>query len=403
MKAEIITVGTEILLGQIVNTNATYIAQYLADIGYDVFYQTTVGDNEQRLLDELQKAHSRSDLVVLCGGLGPTKDDLTKEVVARHVSSSLEYDEHGLQHVLDFFEGSQRPMTENNKKQGLTIKGGITLQNPAGLACGVLYDFEGTSYVLLPGPPRELQAMMESELKEILINRLPEETHLISRYLRFMGIGESQIAKDLEELMDEQTNPTIAPYANSNEVMLRLTAKHASIETANEWLDNIEERIQARVGEYFYGYGEHNSIENVVIRALSQKGKTISVVEGRTGGACLERLSRISGYEEVCVGGIVLSSDASKQTFLQTDNGEMTRETTIRMAERSRELTGADYGLGVDAIIEQKGYSQPLGKIMVAISTETGLHVEEYMIKRERDYIVDGAVKRSLNQLRQLI
>ena len=403
MKAEMITVGTEILLGQIVNTNATYIAQYLADIGYDVFYQTTVGDNEHRLLDELERAHKRSDLVILCGGLGPTKDDLTKEVVARHVSSSLEYDEYGLQHVLDFFEGSQRPMTENNKKQGLTIKGGIALQNPAGLACGVLYDFEETCYVLLPGPPRELKAMMESELKEILINRLPEETHLVSRYLRFMGIGESQIAKDLEDLMDKQTNPTIAPYANSNEVMLRLTAKHASIKTANEWLDEVEAKIQARVGSYFYGYGEHNSIENVVLKKLAQKGKTISIVEGMTGGACLERLSRVPGYEEVCVGGVVLSSNASKKGFLHTDNGDVTKESTMQMAERSRELVGADYGLGVDAIIDRTDGSQPVGTIIVAVSSESGIDVEEYLINRERDYIVDGAVKRSLNQLRQLI
>ncbi|MDT2829908.1 competence/damage-inducible protein A [Vagococcus carniphilus] len=408
MKAEIIAVGTEILLGQIVNTNAAYLSQYLTNLGFDIYHQEVVGDNEERLLKVLDEASQRSDLVVVCGGLGPTEDDLTKQTVAKYVGKSLVYDEEALAHVIDFFKYSKKPMAENNKQQALTIEGAKTIQNNAGLACGLLYKEERTHYLLLPGPPSEMKAMAENGVTSLLKEILPNRTKLVSRYLRFIGIGESRLVTDLKELIDNQTNPTIAPYAKSNEVMLRITAKCESEEQGSQMLDVMEKEIKQLVGEYFYGYGENLTMEEVVVSLLKEKQQTLTVVEGLTGGLCQNRLTDIPGSSSVYPGGFITYSTKSKADLLGISveelesKGVYNQQTVEQLAIQGSDQMETDYALAIIGIAGPTNEEdQPVGTLYLALKTPTKVLSETMIINRERDYIRDGAVKHAFNLLRK--
>lgn len=408
MKAEIIAVGTEILLGQIVNTNAAYLSQYLTNLGFDIYHQEVVGDNEERLLKVLDEASQRSDLVVVCGGLGPTEDDLTKQTVAKYVGKPLVYDEEALAHVIDFFKYSKKPMTENNKQQALTIEGAKTIQNNAGLACGLLYEKKRTHYLLLPGPPSEMKAMAEDGVTPLLREILPNHTKLVSRYLRFIGIGESRLVTDLKELIDNQTNPTIAPYAKSNEVMLRITAKCDSEEQGNQMLDVMEKEIDQLVGDYFYGYGENLTMEEVVVSLLKEKQQTLTVVEGLTGGLCQNRLTDIPGSSSVYPGGFITYSAKSKADLLGLSVEELdskgiyNQQTVEQLAIQGSNRMTTDYALAIIGIAGPTNEEdQPVGTLYLALKTPTKVLSETMIINRERDYIRDGAVKHAFNLLRK--
>lgn len=275
MKSEIIAVGTELLLGQVVNTNATFLSEQLADLGIDVYYQTVVGDNPTRLEELIQLAETRSELIILCGGLGPTEDDLTKEVTAKHLGRELIQNTEGYKKLLTFFETTKRKMTENNLQQSQIIEGGIPLPNRTGLALGTFFQTEDHVYILLPGPPSELKPMFIEQARPLLEEKFPSEEKLISKVLRFYGIGESRLVTELKDLIETQINPTIAPYAKPNEVTLRLTVKTKDAHEGNQALLALEERIQERVGEYFYGYGDDNSLPKVVVDLLKERNQTI--------------------------------------------------------------------------------------------------------------------------------
>ena len=405
MKAEIIAVGTEILLGEIVNTNATYLSQVLTELGFDLYHQQVVGDNEARLLNSIDEASSRADLVVLCGGLGPTEDDLTKQTVAKYVDSELMYDEVALKHVTDYFVYSDRPMTENNKQQALTIKGATTIQNPAGLACGLLIEKEKTHFLLLPGPPREMKKMVEVGVLPLLSQLLPNKTKLVSRYLRFMGIGESLLVTELSELIEAQTNPTIAPYAKSNEVMLRIAAKCEKESEGYALLDSIEEKIKVKVGEYFYGYGENLTIEETVISLLSEKNETLAIIETTTGGLCQSRLSKVASSSKSFSGGRVLYSDEAICSYLETkDKRVYTEETTRLLAQKIKEEMKTTYGLCVMVVDESHATSDfPKGTILLSLVVGDKTYFDKMIINRDFEYVKDGAVKHSLNYLRKLV
>lgn len=404
MKAEIIAVGTEILLGQIVNTNATYLSQKLTELGFDLYHQQVVGDNEARLLNSIEDASNRSDLVVLCGGLGPTEDDLTKQTVAKFVGEELMYDEEALKHVTDYFIYSDRPMTENNKQQALTIKGATTIQNPAGLACGLIIEKSKTYYLLLPGPPREMKKMVEVGVLPLLSKMLPNKTKLVSRYLRFMGIGESRLVTELSEMIETQTNPTIAPYAKSNEVMLRITAKCENERAGEALLNQIEIEIMKKVGDYFYGYGENLTMEEVVVALLNEKKQTLSIIETTTGGLCQSRISKVVASSEILCGGRVLYSDSSLSTYLNEKTTLYTTENGEALAVKIKAEMQTDYGLSIMIVDEKHKYNeQPVGTVFIAIATEKEVYSEKMVINRDFEYIKDGAVKHSLNYLRKVI
>ena len=381
MKAEIIAVGTELLLGQVVNTNATFLSEELASLGIDVFYHSVVGDNPNRLEELLTIADKRSDLIVLCGGLGPT--------------------EPGYHQLKAFFENSQRRMTENNLRQTLVFKDGVSLPNPNGLAIGIFYQTAATSYLLLPGPPSELQAMFLTHAKPLLLEQFPQEEVLLSRVLRYYGIGESA-------LIENQVNPTIAPYAKPNEVTLRLTVKTADEAQGIKQLDALEEAVQARVGAYFYGYGEQNSLAETVVDLLIEKKKTVTAAESLTAGLFQATLGGIPGVSEVFPGGFVTYSAGTKSKLLGIDSallesyGTVSQECAEAMAVYARKQAETDYAVaftGVAGPDELEG--QPKGTVWIALASDKGVSSQLYHFNRDRAYIRHSAVMAGLNQIRK--
>lgn len=407
MKAEIIAVGTEILMGQIVNTNATYLADYLTQLGFDMYHQQVVGDNESRLLAVLEEASKRSDLIVLCGGLGPTEDDLTKQTTAKFLNKEVIYDNEAMRRLEEFFITSTKGVTENNKRQALTIEGGTTIQNPAGLACGVLYQEKETFYLLVPGPPREMKAMM-NEAGQLLKELLPNDTMLVSSYLRFMGIGESRLAETLEELIIHQTNPTLATYAKSNEVMLRITAKCQKEAEGRELIREMETLVFKEVGEFFYGYGEELTIEETVINLLKEKNQTLALVEGVSGGLCQARLTDVPNSSSVFRGGLVTYSRKSKESLLLSQQmnlealDKLGEKQAMQLAKAIQQTLETTYGLAIIGVAGSEAIDKhPTGTLFIALATEEKVICRNLLIKRERDYIKDGAVKHALNLLRK--
>ncbi|MDP4156429.1 MAG: CinA family nicotinamide mononucleotide deamidase-related protein, partial [Bacillota bacterium] len=243
MNAEIIAVGSELLLGQIVNTNARYISQNLAEIGINVFYHTVVGDNPDRLKSAIEIAEKRSNLIIFTGGLGPTKDDLTKETIAKHLGKKLVFDQDALDSITAYFERTNRTMTENNRKQALVLEGSHVLPNDHGMAPGMMLADGDHVYMLLPGPPKEMEPMFFVYGRTVLAAQMKTSEKIVSRVLRFFGIGEASLETEIEDLIDRQTNPTIAPLAADGEVTLRLTAKHKDAAVAENMLDDTEKQI----------------------------------------------------------------------------------------------------------------------------------------------------------------
>ncbi|KAF1304076.1 competence/damage-inducible protein A [Enterococcus saccharolyticus] len=409
MKAEIIAVGTELLLGQVVNTNATFLSEELAGLGIDVYYQSVVGDNPTRLEELLEYADKRSDLIVLCGGLGPTKDDLTKQVTAAHVGQELVQDEVGYQQLMNYFETRQRPMTENNLLQTLVFKDGRALQNTAGLAVGIFYtSAQGKHYLLLPGPPSELKPMFYHQAMPILKKYVQTNEQLISRVMRFYGIGESQLVTDLEDIIAQQTNPTVAPYAKPNEVTLRLTVKTNDEAQGIRQLDLLESRIQERVGAYFYGYGEENTLPQVVVELLREKQKTLTAAESLTGGGFQATLCDTAGVTDVFLGGFVTYSATTKANFLQIDPellekyGTVSAECVEAMATQARAMVDTDLAIALSGVAGPKELEgQPVGTTWIALATKDNVISHCYHFPRDRNYIRKSAVMAAFDLIRK--
>lgn len=316
MHAEIIAVGTEILLGQIVNTNSAFLAEKLADLGINVFYQTVVGDNEDRMLEAIEVASKRNDLVILSGGLGPTEDDLTKQMVAKFLNERLVENEDAMLKIENHFAQTGRQMTENNRLQALYIEGSEPIKNHAGMAVGDFYKGETCDFLLLPGPPKELKTMFNKEAESLLKREYRLNSHLESRVLRFYGIGESKLVTDLEDIIETQTNPTIAPYAKTNEVTLRITASATKDDSAETLINQMELNVLTRVGDYFYGYGDDNSLQDVVVTELIKRNLSISASESLTAGLFQSTLAEVPGVSKVYPGGFVTYANSVKSSIL---------------------------------------------------------------------------------------
>lgn len=261
MKAEIIAIGTEILLGDIINSNAQYLAQELAALGIDMYYQQVVGDNEIRIMHAFDEAYSRSDIIITTGGLGPTDDDITKEVAAKYFNKELIQDENSIKKIKDYFKFRERVMTKNNLKQGLIPEGATVIKNNNGTAPGVIIEDDNKIMIILPGPPKEMKPMFEESVKPYLQEK--SDSILVSRVVKILGIGESAVAEEIKDLIDAQTNPTIAPYAKDVGVMLRITAKAETKDEALKLIEPIEEEIKNRLGDNVYATEDIN-IEEVV-------------------------------------------------------------------------------------------------------------------------------------------
>nr|WP_205396759.1 competence/damage-inducible protein A [Streptococcus lutetiensis] len=416
MKAEIIAVGTEILTGQITNTNAQFLSEEFAKLGIDVFFQTAVGDNEERLLSIIDLASKRSDLVVLCGGLGPTEDDLTKQTLAKYLGRNLVFDEQASKRLDEFF--ATRPQftrTANNERQAQLIEGSTPLQNSTGLAVGGVLEVDGVTYVVLPGPPSELKPMVWDYLVPLLSS---DHKQLYSRVLRFFGIGESQLVTVLSDLIDNQTDPTIAPYAKTGEVTLRLSTKADDMESAKEKLDQLEQKILSKktlnsipLENLLYGYGDDNSMARVVFDLLKKKHKTITAAESLTAGLFQSSIADFSGSSAVFNGGFVTYSIEEKSKMLQIpleelqEHGVVSHFTAEKMAEQSRKLTDADFGIGLTGVAGPDSLEgHPAGTVFIGIATREKVHSIRVLIGgRSRSDVRHIACLYAFNLVRQAL
>ena len=386
MKAEIIAVGTEILTGQILNTNAQFLSEKLAEIGVDVYIQTAVGDNEARLLSVLEIARERSELVILTGGLGPTEDDLTKQTVAKFLGKNLVFDAQAQAKLDDFF--AQRPdyaRTPNNERQAQIIQGATSLANETGLAVGGMIEVEGVTYVVLPGPPSELKPMVINEL----LPRLMTGAKLYSRVLRFFGIGESQLVTILADLIEQQTDPTLAPYAKTGEVTLRLSTKAKSKEEADAALNTLEEQILSRdtfegtsLRELCYGYGDETSLASLVVEELKKRQISITAAESLTAGLFQASIADFSGVSAIFKGGFVTYSLEEKAKMLDIPQAELeihgvvSAYTAEKMAEQAREKTASDIGISLTGVAGPESLEgHPAGTVFIGLSQASGTEV----------------------------
>ena len=415
MKAEIIAVGTEILTGQIVNTNAQFLSEKLAEIGVDVYFQTAVGDNEARLLSLLEIASQRSNLVILTGGLGPTEDDLTKQTLAKFLGKDLVFDPQA-QEKLDIFF-AHRPdyaRTPNNERQAQIVEGATPLPNETGLAVGGVSEVDGVTYVVLPGPPSELKPMVLNQL----LPKLMTGTKLYSRVLRFFGIGESQLVTILADLIDHQTDPTLAPYAKTGEVTLRLSTKAVSQERADQALDILENQILSRqtfegisLRDICYGYGEETSLASVVVEELKKRQKSITAAESLTAGLFQATLADFSGVSAIFNGGFVTYSLEEKSKMLEIaeqelkEHGVVSEFTARKMAEQARIKTQSDYGVSLTGVAGPDSLEgHPAGTVFIGLAHAKGTEVIKANIAgRSRADVRHIAVMHAFNLVRKAL
>ena len=410
MVVELISVGTEILLGNIVNTNATYLAEKCALLGCSLYHQTVVGDNEERMEEAIRQAIERADIVILTGGLGPTKDDLTKEVTAKIFGRKLYMDEHSRARIRDYFEKiKSKKVTENNWKQALVPEGAIVIDNLNGTAPGlILEDKErGKAAILIPGPPNEMKPMFEHDIAPYLNKKQPEGIY--SHMVKVCGIGESRAETMVADLMDAQTNPTLAPYAKTGEVHFRVTARACSEEAAEKLMEPMIEEMKKRFGDAVYTTEENVTLEESVIRLLEEKKMTVTTAESCTGGKLSGRLLNVSGASGVYNEGYITYANASKEKILGVKHetletyGAVSEQTAAEMALGVAKAAGADAALSVTGIAGPGGGTaeKPVGLVYIGCAVNGEVTVREYRFTGNREKNRDYAVARAITLLRE--
>lgn len=384
MIAEIISCGTELLLGQIVDTNAAYLARTLAGLGIDLYYKTTVGDNERRMLETLQRARERAGLIITSGGLGPTEDDLTKECVAQVWQEELVMDEAALATLQDFWRRRGSVMPQRNSKQALIYRNGRHIPNPNGTAPGALLDRDGQLVISLPGPPNELQPMVENHIIPLLTDRLSgERQYLVTRILRFAGIGESALEEIVEDLI-RSANPTVAPLAHTGEVHLRLAAKASGPDEAMALIEPVEQQIRSRAGRYLYGI-DSTTLEEAMVEKLARLGLTFACAESCTGGLLGSRITGVPGSSRVFLGGVISYSNQAKEQLLSVPaellrlQGAVSPEVAAAMAAGARERLESDYAAAITGVAGPGGGTdeKPVGLVYTALAGPGGAEVRE--------------------------
>ena len=403
MKAEIIAVGTELLLGQILNTNAKYISQQLAGAGVDMYYQTVTGDNPERLKSALSIAFSRADTVILTGGLGPTKDDLTKETVAEYFGRKLVRDEYSMKKIERHIKKIGMPLTENNKKQADMPEGCIIIENFKGTAPGCIIEENGKTAVMLPGPPSEAEPMF----KDFVLPYLTKRTGavIVSKSVRIFGKGESLVETLVKDLTEGE-NPTLAPYAKEGEVELRITAKAENEDEAKSLIESMRREVEKRLGENIYGYDD-DSLETVAVRGLIEHKKTISTAESCTGGTVAAAITSVAGSSEIFGYGFVTYANEAKQNLVGVEENTLKMysavdpETAMQMAEGARKRSGSDIGVSTTGIAGPGGGTEekPVGLVYIAISTEKETKYKKLNLAGDRNKIRRLTVKHVLNMI----
>lgn len=371
MNAEIISVGTELLLGQVVNTDTAIVARALSALGINMLYSAVVGDNAERLKTAVETAITRSDLLIMTGGLGPTADDLTKETTAAAAGRKLKLHEDSLRRIQTYF--NEKHVSENQEKQAWLPEGCTVLQNDNGTAPGCAFQAEnGCTVIMLPGPPSELAPMLENYAVPYLKKSV--NSVIVSHNVHIYGRGEAPVAQMMDDLMDGE-NPTLAPYAKEGECYLRVTAKAADEQQADEMCAPVIEEIRNRLGEFVYGI-DVESLEALVVKELLQQGKKLATAESCTGGLLAKRITDISGSSAVFDMGCVTYANEAKEALLYVPHeileahGAVSEETARAMAEGIVRRSGSDLGIGITGIAGPDGGTEqkPVGLIYIALS-----------------------------------
>ncbi len=409
MTAELISVGTEILMGNIVNTNAQYLAAQCAGLGLSMYHQTVVGDNAGRLSEALRTALGRADVVILSGGLGPTEDDLTRETCAKVMEMPLEPDEHTKERIREYFKNSTyKEIPDNNWRQAMVPHGAVVLDNENGTAPGLILEKNGKCAILLPGPPNELIPMFESRVIPYLQRKQPEL--LVSQMVKICGVGESKVESELLDLIDAQTNPTIATYAKVGEVHLRVTARAATPEEGEKLLHPVVKEIRRRFGTAVYTTREDETLEMAVVRLLKKYELAVTTAESCTGGMMAARIVNVPGASEVFRQGLVTYSNKAKRKLLDVNKatlkkyGAVSKETVKEMA------TGGVFASDADACVAVTGIAgpdseedKPVGLVYIGCYMKDKVEVEKYQFKGSRQKVREQAVVRGLDLLRRCI
>ncbi len=412
MTVELISVGTEILLGNIVNTNAAYLAEKCALLGLSCYHQSVVGDNEERMEAAIRLALSRSDVVILGGGLGPTKDDLTKEVTAKVFGRELYLDERVKDAIRDYFLRSKfKEVTSNNWKQALVPEGAIVVDNYNGTAPGLIIEDKenGKTAILLPGPPNELKPMFESDIYPYLNQLQPEGIY--SSMVKIAGIGESKVESEISDLMDAQSNPTIAPYAKTGEVHLRVTAKAESEEKAFTLMKPVVDELFCRFGDSIYTTKEEVTLEEAIVNLLTEKKMTLTTAESCTAGLLAGRIMNVAGASSVYNEGHITYSNEAKERILGVSHdtletyGAVSEQTAYEMAVGAAKAANADVAVSVTGIAGPGGGTEekPVGLVYIGCYVNGKVRVEEYRFTGNRAKNREYAVVRALTVLREEI
>jgi nicotinamide-nucleotide amidase len=404
-KAEIIAVGTELLLGQIANTNAQWISSRLAAYGIHIYNHFVVGDNLERVESAFSQAQTRSDIIIVTGGLGPTEDDMTRE--AFHRVSNLEVVEHtpSMKKIEHYFAERQKEMTPNNRRQARIFKGAQVLDNQVGMAPGMILDYKDKTWIFLPGVPKEMKQLISNDVLPYLQKLTGREEIIKSLVLKFIGIGESSLEHELRDLIHAQTNPTIAPLAQQDGIVIRLTAKERTDDQANALLESMKQQILKRVGDYFYGVDD-DTVEQQVIKLLKAHRQSLAAAESLTGGMFTSRLISVDGASEVCPGGIVSYDNKVKQHVLGVSektiqtNGTVSEACALEMAINVRKQLDTTIGIsftGVAGTEEVEGH--PVGTVFMAICNGEERHVNQYLFQGDRNEIRRKTVLKGLENI----
>ena len=416
MRVELVSVGTELLLGDIVNTNTAYLSKELAALGLGVFRQTTVGDNRERLLKTLESAFLENDTVIITGGLGPTDDDITKECAAEYFGREFYFHEYSWVKILERLTRAGRNIiTENNKKQAMIPEGAIVLENYCGTAPGIIIEENNKRIVLMPGPPREMRDMFEKSVKPYLEKFSNKQ--FISKYVRFYGIGESLLETMIKDIMDNQTNPTLALYAKTGEVLLRITASGADKEECEDLIRKQLDEIENRVGEYIYLVGDEDisstqtEMNTVVANLLIENKFTIAIAESLTGGKISSMLVEKSGISEAFLEGIVCYSNKSKINTLGVREetlakfGAVSEEVAKEMALGAAKRLGADFAVATTGIAGPNSdeTDKPVGLAYIGIYAQGDISVRECLFTGDRELIRYRTSVEALEEVRRNI
>lgn len=409
MQAEVVSVGTELLLGQIVDTNAAHLARALSDLGIAVYRRVTVGDNHDRLLAALKEAVANNDVVITIGGLGPTQDDITRETLAEAMGDTLHEDPQIARRLEAFFRSRGARMTASNLRQAQVPVHGRAIDNPNGTAPGVLFEKDGKIAISLPGPPNEFIPMVANHVVPLLRERTGGRGTIRSRMLRICGMGESMVEEQVRDLMASD-NPTVAPYAKVGEVHLRVTARADDAESADRLIEERVALLVERLGDHVYGFDDE-AMEVVVVRLLDERGQTVATAESCTGGLLASRITEVPGSSRVFPGGAVSYSNEAKTELVHVPadliaaHGAVSAEVAEALAQGARRRFGADYGIGVTGIAGPDGGTpdKPVGLVYIAVADASGVEADRNRFIGGRSTVRYRSTQVALTMLRTRI